>query len=107
MEASDRRKVLELLLFLADRPLRAPDLAAVMDEDSPGEEDRPGFPVASAGFLLAHPPPFAAACHARHAVDSAPNRRVGGPDNDTPRRRGRFQWMSSRPIRFPRALIGR
>jgi segregation and condensation protein B len=38
MEASDRRKVLELLLFLADRPLRAADLAAVMDEDSPGEE---------------------------------------------------------------------
>jgi segregation and condensation protein B len=38
MEAIDRRKVLELLLFLADRPLRAPDLLAVLAEDAPGEE---------------------------------------------------------------------
>ncbi len=38
MEPNDRRKVLELLLFLADRPLRAVDFQSVMDEDFPGEE---------------------------------------------------------------------
>lgn len=38
MEASDRRKVLELLLFLADRPLTLADMAAVLAEDSPGDE---------------------------------------------------------------------
>lgn len=38
MEANDRRKVLELLLFVTDRPLRLPDFVAVLAEDSPGEE---------------------------------------------------------------------
>jgi segregation and condensation protein B len=37
MEAIDRRKVLELLLFLADRPLRSADLMAVLAEDAPDE----------------------------------------------------------------------
>ncbi len=37
MESSDRRKVLELLLFLADRPLRPADLLAVLAEDAPDE----------------------------------------------------------------------
>jgi len=38
MDAPDRRKVMELLLFLADRPLKTTDLQAVMDQDFPGEE---------------------------------------------------------------------
>jgi segregation and condensation protein B len=38
MEPDDRKRVLELLLFLADRPLRLQELAEVMGEESPGEE---------------------------------------------------------------------
>lgn len=38
MEANDRRKVLELLLFVTDRPLRLPDFTAVFGEDSPSED---------------------------------------------------------------------
>src|SRR5688572_15156212 len=39
METSDRKKVLELLLWLTDRPLKIADLLAVLDKDAPAEAD--------------------------------------------------------------------
>lgn len=39
MDAPDRRKVLELMMFLADRPLRPSDFLAVLDQDAPSEEE--------------------------------------------------------------------